>query len=1039
MPRSPKNRLRTLLLAGCASLALSPMLANAQAQARTAFNIPAQDLGTALTQFGQQSEREIVFSADLTRNLRARPVAGEMTTGEALSVLLADSGLTYRTTSGGSIIVEAAQDPQSGSAAGDGADGTVEALIVTAQKRQEDIQDVPIAMSAFTQEALTTHQIAGGPDLMTQIPNFTFTKTNFSGYSIQIRGIGTQAISATVDPAVAVAFNNTPFVTNRFFEQEFYDLQRIEVLRGPQGTLYGRNATAGVVNIISAKPTYNYEAKITGDLGNYSSHRLEGMLNLPLVDDRLAFRLAGAWTKRDGYVTNTLKGEQTDGRDLWSVRATLAFEPNDDLRAWLIYEHFEEDDDRLRSGKQLCTKHEFPEVFAPLLGGSGGGAFDAKAYFSQGCQMGSLYDTEAFQVPNGFALPFFGPLASLGLPIFNVDPYASTRQSQDLRIIETHLEPVYKAKADILHLSLEYDISDNLVLSSETAYGVDEIFSFNDYNRFNTTPNIFNPNRFFGEFTYRQRGIMDADGVFCDPQLGCSNRLVAADLSTARSDQFSQEFRLSSDFEGRFNFHIGANYLHYATTNKYYVFINTLSLFGAGWCEPQPTPTDPWDPNDTEESCIRHLAEVDPTSPTLPRDFSGIYIDRNPIGSLDDFGRNYFLSKNPFRLVSYALFGEAQYELAPDLKITAGLRFTVDEKDAPVIPTWLLISQTYGLPTKKIISQDWQEPTGRVVIDWQPQTSFTDETLVYASYAHGYKAGGTNPPLPGALPFSGVGGAEDDDLTFINSTQPQEFGPEFVEAFEIGSKNTLLGGAVTANLAAFYYDYQGYQISQIANRSAVNWNIDAEVWGAELEVDWRVFENLRLGFRGGYEKTKVGDGQSLIDMIDRTAGDPEWFVLKPFPTIPSNCIAPVDLTVQFGRIMSCEAYYSPDIDPLTQLTYVPNPTVRADPTGAGPPQPLPAEYAGYPGFNPRSAPGGGAGVPKDLSGNELPNAPDTTMTFTVDYTIPLPADWMLTLHGDYYRQSQAWTRIFKEDPYDKLKPFCQINFAAIFTNEDAGW
>ena len=136
MPRSPKNRLRTLLLAGCASLALSPMLANAQAQARTAFNIPAQDLGTALTQFGQQSEREIVFSADLTRNLRARPVAGEMTTGEALSVLLADSGLTYRTTSGGSIIVEAAQDPQSGSAAGDGADGTVEALIVTAPKRQ---------------------------------------------------------------------------------------------------------------------------------------------------------------------------------------------------------------------------------------------------------------------------------------------------------------------------------------------------------------------------------------------------------------------------------------------------------------------------------------------------------------------------------------------------------------------------------------------------------------------------------------------------------------------------------------------------------------------------------------------------------------------------------------------------------------------------------------------------------------------------------------------------------------------------------------
>ena len=83
---------------------------------------------------------------------------------------------------------------------------------------------------------------------MKQVPNLTFTKTNFTGYSIQIRGIGTQAISVTTDPAVAVAFNDIPFIRNHFFEQEFYDLSQAEVLRGPQGTLYGRNATAGVVN-----------------------------------------------------------------------------------------------------------------------------------------------------------------------------------------------------------------------------------------------------------------------------------------------------------------------------------------------------------------------------------------------------------------------------------------------------------------------------------------------------------------------------------------------------------------------------------------------------------------------------------------------------------------------------------------------------------------------------------------------------------------------------------------------------------------------
>ncbi len=84
---------------------------------------------------------------------------------------------------------------------------------------------------------------------MKQVPNLTFSKTNFTGYNIQIRGIGTQAISVTTDPAVAVAFNDIPFIRNHFFEQEFYDVSNVEVLRGPQGTLYGRNATAGVVNL----------------------------------------------------------------------------------------------------------------------------------------------------------------------------------------------------------------------------------------------------------------------------------------------------------------------------------------------------------------------------------------------------------------------------------------------------------------------------------------------------------------------------------------------------------------------------------------------------------------------------------------------------------------------------------------------------------------------------------------------------------------------------------------------------------------------
>ena len=153
---------------------------------------------------------------------------------------------------------------------------------------------------------------------MKQVPNLTFTKTNFTGYSIQIRGIGTQAISVTTDPAVAVAFNDIPFIRNHFFEQEFYDIGQAEVLRGPQGTLYGRNATAGVVNVISAKPTDQFEAMASADIGNYKNRRFEGMINIPIVDDRADLRVAGEWTKRDGYSFNDLTRSPIDGRDLWS-------------------------------------------------------------------------------------------------------------------------------------------------------------------------------------------------------------------------------------------------------------------------------------------------------------------------------------------------------------------------------------------------------------------------------------------------------------------------------------------------------------------------------------------------------------------------------------------------------------------------------------------------------------------------------------------------------------------------------------------------
>jgi len=1065
-----RSKFYSRLLCGAAAVSLLTAAGAHAAEDQTQFDIAPQPLSSALNEFATQSRMAVLFTPDLTG---ARVSPGLSKTAEpetALAMMLQGTGLSWKR-NGDTFVIMSASDPQSGSAAGDGADsGTVQALIVTAQKREENIQDVPIAMSAFTQEALERSQVAGGPDLMTQVPNMTFTKTNFSSYSIQLRGIGTQAISATTDAAVAVAFNNTPFIRNRFFEQEFYDLQRVEVLRGPQGTLYGRNATAGVVNLISQKPKFTYEAKASIDVSNYSSHRLEGMINLPLVEDKVALRLAGAWTKREGYSTNEITGNPIDGRDLWSTRLSLRVAPTDKIDVNLIWEHFQEDDDRIRSGKQLCRQDSREtlgglRVMAPGVNGVEASSAAYANVYSQGCLPSSIYSPDSFQAPNGYSLPYFLPFQAFDIPIvvaFN--PYASLTQSRDLRVIESTVDPKYRAKSDLAELQWSADLTDGLTLTSETSYMYDTIFSKQDFNRFNTASGAFTDD--ISQFRFRDIMEPGPNGpVFCDPQVGCADRLVAVDTSRAKSSQFSEELRLSSDFDGPFNFSLGANFLRYDTEEKYYVFINTLTMFaaqgGASYIN-AGTVLPPWDPNGSDNhECFLHGA-VRPDL-TKPQSLIGCqYIDPNPIESVNDLGHNYFLSKNPYKLISYAVFGEAYYNITENLKLTAGLRWTVDKKEAPRIPSMLLAGGTVGFTVMEVEEQEWREPTGRLAIDWKPDLAFTDQTLLYASYAHGYKAGGSNPPPAAVL---GWEQALADLVQHQSVAKPKTFDPEFVDAYEIGAKNTLLDGRMTLNLAAFYYDYKGYQVSQIIDRSAVNYNFDSKVWGLEVEADWRPIENLRLGFKGGYEKTRVADGEQAIDIMERNYGhgpdsaDP-WVVVRPFPTYSSNCVLPLAVfdkgdgsgntflrypLFTSGNPGPCEVAYSFGYDPGTFLPYVANPTLTdAPPFGVIPMDSADFgyRYFNYAGFNPldeSQGHNGGEGFFKPLGGHELPNAPHFTATVTADYTLPLPSDWLMTLHTDLYYQSEAWTRVFNMPGYDKLKAYSNINVAAIFTNEDAGW
>ncbi|HTO42006.1 MAG TPA: TonB-dependent receptor, partial [Rhizomicrobium sp.] len=867
-----------------ASLAALLMAFAGTAQAES-FNIPGGNLKSALDAYAQQTGVNLIVAGSDVKGIQSNGVRGDFSADSALSRLLTGTGFTMHRRPSGAIGImreqsSAAQDIaqiQLAQANQSVPRASVETVTVTSSKLGGgDVQSIPISITAMSQEQLTATQTAGGPDLVRQVPNLNFSKTNFSGYNIQIRGIGTQAVSVATDPAVAVAFNDTAFIRNHFFEQEFFDVSQVEVLRGPQGTLYGRNATAGVVNIVSAKPTDQFEAMASIDIGNYENRRMEGMLNIPVIGDKLDVRLAGEWTKREGYDYNLTTNKHVNGRNLYSTRATVAFKPVAWLHGNFIWERFSEDDDRSRTGKQLCTRDPGPSS----IGAQTHLTPDQRDTMSQGCLPGSLYAPAAFGTPNGRAINLVLAASSYeggnigytnGLhtpPVFvlgQTDPYGGMMQSPDLRKISSVMDPKFDAENNTIEFNFDVDITPALTVTSQTGYNKDSYYSTQDYNRFNTVP-VFSNTTGATDWTPNVPNRLSAlapGGVFCDPQLGCSSSIVGVDISKSKSEQFTQELRLASHFEGPLNFSMGANYTRYRTVEDYYVLFNLItaiaesgSLIGNGTA------------NYTTCGNGQPLG--------TPACAGTIYIDPNPLSEMNGEGHNYFRSENPYTLKSWAGFGEGYYQLTPDIKLTAGVRYTSDNKTFTPVPSQVLLSTRIvaggtvdkGYPSLPDIEQHWGEFTGRLNAQWTPKIDFTDQTMIYASYSRGYKGGGANPP--------GVGFNTDPVVLGIPWLQvlsyPATFKPEFVNAYEVGTKNTLLGGALTLNGGVFYYDYKDYQISQIRSRTAVNENFNAKVWGTELEATWEPMPGLRFNFAGGYEKSRVDDNQYSIDPMDRLQG-----------------------------------------------------------------------------------------------------------------------------------------------------------------------
>jgi iron complex outermembrane receptor protein len=221
--------------------------------------------------------------------------------------------------------------------------GTVslQEIVVTATKRSESLQDVPVAVTAYSGELIRSLAIADIEGLAVQTPSFAFSKAGGEA-QIYIRGVGTNIFGIGADPSVAVNLDGVYLGRTNMGLTQFLDIDRVEILRGPQGTLYGRNATGGAINLVSRMPTRELEGYVTAGFGEFDRTEFQAAVGGPL-DDQWAFRIAGRYLKDDGYTEDLdpRGSNKLDDNDIKSFRGILQFTPNDAVTATLIGEYTE--------------------------------------------------------------------------------------------------------------------------------------------------------------------------------------------------------------------------------------------------------------------------------------------------------------------------------------------------------------------------------------------------------------------------------------------------------------------------------------------------------------------------------------------------------------------------------------------------------------------------------------------------------------------------------------------------------------------------
>ena len=636
----------------------------------------------------------------------------------------------------------------------------LEIIQVTAQKRVNSLQETPIAISAFSRAMLDDQDIEDALDIQYSVPNLMVAGNG--GYSV--RGVGNTAVSATADPGMGIHVNGVYLRANTI-QNEFYDLESVEVLRGPQGTLFGRNTTSGVLNSITRRPDDVFEAELTTEFATFNGLRTKGYLNIPLSDTVLQ-RFAFNTVKRDGYTENVAEDvgfDELDGRDQWSVRSSTSFEFSEKATGLLFAQYFQENSDRSIVTGVLCKSD-------PVLG-----CDNSETLASQ---FPNTSHSDGALANGGLS----GLLGALGYGLrdnfYNTNLDGSVRTNpSDPRQVRMDFQPKYYADDLLVSFEFNYEFGD-YVFTSVSAYHDREVDAERDFDSADGADGMLTP-----QTLLLPSGRTEA-----------TTRHSTVRTDFAASTQLSQEFRVASYLDGPFNFTAGAYFFDYEG-----------------------------------ESLVNfYLPEL-----TAVTGFLG----------LPDSLATFSFQSPDITTTSWAVFSEGYYDITEDLKLTVGLRYTDEEKEVTTrtISPLSFLNPAFDLANSFVDGDGaWEEVTGKVGLSYDADFDMTDKTLFFGTLSRGYKGGGINP-----------GASESSFPTFD---------PEYINSFEVGTKNTFAGRTFQANVTAFIYQYDGLQVGGIlGDGTTFNTNVDADVKGAEFEFVAAPIDGLRMNLNVSFMDSEINE------------------------------------------------------------------------------------------------------------------------------------------------------------------------------------